>query len=73
MTKIVNEIKNLVIDRDMTLTQLAAQIGKLQNKRYSLASLSQKLCNETITYKEVKLIAKMLGYKIKFVDITNRY
>jgi len=72
MTKIVNEIKNLVIDRDMTLTKLAEEIGKSQNKKYSLASLSQKLCNETISYKEVKLIAKILGYKIKFID-TNLY
>lgn len=69
MTKIVNEIKNLVIDRDMTLTELAGAIGKSQNRKYSLASLSQKLCNETISYKEVKLIAKILGYKIKFVDM----
>ena len=73
MTKIVNEIKNLVIDRDMTMTQLAQKIGKAQNKNYSLASLSQKLCNETISYKEVKLIAKILGYKIKFIDLKNMY
>ena len=39
MGKIVNEIKNLVIDRDMTLKQLAEMIGKDQNKNYSLASL----------------------------------
>jgi DNA-binding Xre family transcriptional regulator len=73
MTKIVNEIKNLVIDRDMTLTELAQEIGKVQNKQYSLASLSQKLCKETISYKEVKLIAKILGYKIKFVDTKSGY
>lgn len=73
MSKIVNEIKNLVIDRDMTLTQLAQEIGRSQNKEYSLASLSQKLRNETISYKEVKLIAKLLGYKIKFIDVRNNY
>lgn len=71
MGKIVNEIKNLTNDRDMTLKQLAEQIGKLQNKNYSLASLSQKLRNETISYKEVKLIAQILGYRIKFVDMRN--
>lgn len=71
MSKIVNEIKNLTNNRDMTLKELAEQIGKCQNKKYSLASLSQKLRNETISYKEVKLIAQILGYKIKFVDIRN--
>ena len=69
MAKIVNEIKNLVNDRDLTLKELAQKIGEVQNKNYSLASLSQKLCKETITYKEVKLIAKILGYKIIFADI----
>ena len=71
MGKIVNEIKNLVIDRDMTLKQLAEMIGKKQNKNYSLASLSQKLRNETISYKEIKLIAELLDYKIKFWDLRN--
>ena len=69
MTKIVNEIKNLAYDRDMTLTALADEIGKAKNMKYTLASFSQKLNNETISYKEVKLIAKILGYKIRFLDI----
>lgn len=69
MGKIVNEIKNLANDRDMTLKQLAQKIGEVQNKDYSLASLSQKLRNETISYKEIKLIAEILGYEIKFVDM----
>ncbi len=73
MGRIINEIKNLTNDRDMTLKQLAQKIGEAQNKNYSLASLSQKLRNETISYKEVKLIAQILGYKIKFVDVKNFY
>lgn len=71
MGKIVNEIKNLTNDRDMTLKELAQKIGEAQNKSYSLASLSQKLRKETISYKEIKLIAKILGYKIKFIDMKN--
>ena len=73
MGRIVNEIKNLVNDRDMTLKELAKKIGEAQNKNYSLASLSQKLRNETISYKEVKLIAQILGYKVTFIDLINRY
>ena len=53
---------------DLLLKQLAQKIGEIQNKNYYLASLSQKLRNETISYKEIKLIAKILGYQIKFVD-----
>lgn len=73
MGKIVNEIKNLANDRDITLKELAKRIGMLENKNYSLASLSQKLRNETISYREVKLIAQILGYKITFIDMINRY
>ncbi len=69
MKKIVNEIKNLANDRDITLKSLAQKIGMAQNKNYSLASFSQKLRNETISYKEIKLIAKILGYKIAFIDM----
>ena len=69
MSKIANEIKNLTNDRDMTLKGLAQKIGEVQNKKYSLASLSQKLRKETISYKEIKLIAKILGYKITFIDV----
>lgn len=68
MGKIANEIKNLAGDRDLTLKELAARIGEAQNKKYSLGSLSQKLRNETISYKEIKLIAQILGYKIAFID-----
>lgn len=71
MGRIVNEIKNLANDRDITLKQLAEKIGEVQNKKYSLASLSQKLRNETISYKKIKLIAEILGYRIRFIDIKN--
>jgi transcriptional regulator CtsR len=70
--KIVNEIKNLVSDRDMTLTQLAQAIGKRLGKKYSLASLSQKLRNGTISYQEVRLIAEILNYKIIFYDLAKK-
>ena len=72
MGKIANEIKNLTNDRDMTLKELAHRIGEAQSKTYSLASLSQKLRKETISYKEIKLIAKILGYKITFIDMLSR-
>ena len=57
------------MDRDMTLTALSEEMSKKLNRKYSLASLSQKLRNGTIPYSEVKLIAKILGYEIKFCDI----
>ena len=69
---ILNEVKNLVADRDMTLTALAGKLGKRLDRRYSLASLSQKLRNGTIPYHEVRLIADILDYKIIFFDVKKR-
>lgn len=66
---ILNEIKNIAADRDITLTKLAELMGEKLGRKYSLASLSQKLRNGTIPYKEVRLIAEILNYKIIFYDL----
>lgn len=69
---ILNEIKNLVADRDLTLTKLAGIMGDKLGRKYSLASLSQKLRNGTISYKEIRLIAEILNYKIIFYDLNKK-
>ncbi|MBP3847052.1 hypothetical protein J6I39_04805 [bacterium] len=69
---ILNEIKNLVADRDITLTLLAQKLEKKLGRKYSLASLSQKLRNGTIPYSEVRHIAEILEYKIIFYDLRKR-
>jgi len=69
---ILNEIKNLVAERDMTLTELAKKLGERMGHKYSLASLSQKLRNGTIQYREIRLIAETLNYKIIFYDLNKR-
>lgn len=69
---ILNEIKNLVADRDITLTKLAKKMGERLGRKYSLASLSQKLRNGTISYREIMLIAEILNYKIIFYDLNEK-
>ncbi len=65
---IINEIKILAMDRDMTLTRVAELLSQKLNKKYSMNNLSQKLRKETIPYKEIKLIAEILDYDIRFID-----
>ena len=60
------EIKQLLLDSDKTLSELADLMGKKLDRNYSVQSLSNKLGNETVSYAEIKLIAEVLGYKIKF-------
>ena len=65
---IINEIKILAMDRDMTLTRVAELLSQKLNKKNSMNNLSQKLRKETIPYKEIKLIAEILDYDIRFID-----
>ena len=70
---IINEIKILAMERDLTLTQVASLLSEKLNKKYSLNNLSQKFRKETIPYREIKLIAEILDYDIRFIDKRTRY
>ena len=65
---IINEVKKILLDANVSLTELAEAMGKRLNKSYSLSNLSGKLRKETITYKETKLIADILGYDLKLTE-----
>lgn len=63
---IKKEIKHLLIEQEMTLTDLARKLSQLKGEEYAVQNLSKKINRETIPYKEVELIAEVLGYKIEF-------
>ena len=64
---IINDLKKVLLDVNISLTELAEALGKRLNKHYSLNNLSNKLRNETITHREMLIIADILGYDLKFV------
>jgi len=64
---IITELKKVMLDVNVSLTELAACLGKRLNKPYSTQNLSNKLRNETITHREMLIIADILGYDLKFV------
>ncbi|MBQ8886237.1 MAG: hypothetical protein IJY61_00865 [Candidatus Gastranaerophilales bacterium] len=64
---IINELKKVLLDVNISLTELAQALGKRLNKPYSMQNLSNKLRNETITYREMLIIADILGYELKFI------
>lgn len=64
---IINELKKILLDVNVNLTELAEALGKRVNKPYSMQNLSNKLRNETITHREMLIIADILGYDLKFV------
>ena len=64
---IMNDLKKILLDVNVNLTELAEALSKKLNKPYSMQNLSNKLRNETITHREMILIADILGYDLKFV------
>ncbi len=64
---IIVELKKILLDVNVNLSELAQSLGKRLNKPYSMQNLSNKLRNETITHREMLIIADILGYDLKFV------
>lgn len=70
---IMNDLKKVLLDVDVSLTELAEALSKKLGKRYSMQNLSNKLRNETITHREMLVIADILGYDLQFVRKNNRH
>ena len=70
---LANEIKKLMIDCDVTITQLAAEIAKAKGKHYTIQNLSQKLRNNTLNANEIDIILDVLSYKIIFYPKTKTF
>jgi hypothetical protein len=60
------QVKVLLAQDVITLKELANALGKELGKKYSSDNLSHKLRNGSIPYNEMVIIARILGYKIKF-------
>ncbi len=62
-------IKTLLLQENMTLTELAKIISQTTGKQYTVDSLSRKLQNETMKYNEAEMLIHTIGYNIKFEKI----
>lgn len=65
------DLKILLVKEKMTLTELAREAEKVSGKKFTVHTLSQKLVNSSMKYDELKFLAGVLGYKIKFEKIEN--
>ncbi len=66
--RVKEEVKIMLGSKCMTLTELARRMTELSGKNYSQSLLSHKLKDESLRYSEMKLICKILGYRI-YIDI----
>ena len=62
------EVKIMLGSKCMTLTEQKKKMTELSGKNYSQSLLSHKLANESLKYTEMKMICKILGYRI-YIDI----
>ncbi len=66
--KVREELKIMLGSKCMTITELAKEMTRLSGKNYSQSLISHKLASESLKYTEMKLICKILGYRI-YIDI----
>ncbi len=64
-------VKILLVKRNMTVKALAEKLTELTGRKYSRSGLSNKINRSSINFDEMEEIAKILGYRIEFVDIEN--
>lgn len=62
------EVRIMLFSKRMTMTELARRMTELSGKHYSQSLISHKLKSESLRYSEMKLICKILGYRI-YIDI----
>lgn len=63
------DLKILLVKEKMTLTELAKEAQEVSGRKYTVHTLSQKLVNSSMKYDELKFLAEVLGYRIKFEKI----
>lgn len=63
-----NYLKSLLAFKGLTLTKLAEMLTRKTGKKYTIKSFSHRLGRETITVKELFIIAELIGYEIKFIE-----
>ncbi len=61
------EVKIMLGSKCMTITELAKKMTELSGKSYSQSLISHKLASESLRYTEMKMICKILGYRI-YID-----
>ena len=64
------DLKILLVKEKTTITELANLANQVSDKKYTVYGLSQKMLRNTMQYDELKFLAKILGYNIKFEKIT---
>lgn len=69
--RVKKQVKMLLLQEDLTLKALGRKLEEATGKKYAIDSFSHRLSRESLTYKEMLIIADILGYEIKFEKVEN--
>lgn len=58
------QIKHLLVQNEITMTELCKRMSERLNKLYTIHNISGKLNRDTIKYSEIKLLYDILGYEL---------
>lgn len=67
--RVKKDIKMLLLENDVSITDIAKEMTKRTGKHFSRSNISQKLIRGTLKYEEALLIGEILGYDLKFIRI----
>lgn len=69
MNNIRNEVKSKLAESGYSLTYVVEQMNKNRDEEHKTTTqnISNKLTRGTIKYSEIKEIADIIGYKIKWI------
>ena len=65
------DLKILLLKEKTTITELAKLATEKSGKNYTVFGISQKLARNSMKYDEIKFLASILGYNIKFEKTIN--
>lgn len=65
---IKRQLKILLTLKRVSMEELAVEMSKVADKKYTAAMLYGKINRDTISFTECQIIAKILGYKIEFIQ-----
>ncbi len=64
------DLRILLVKENLTITELAKMAQEKSGKKYTVYGISQKLVRNSMRYDELKFLAEVLGYRIRFEKIT---
>lgn len=62
------KIKSLSARKALTITYVAEELTIRRGRRMTVTNFSKRLKNETLNYKELEIVADIIGYDIKFIE-----